>query len=1115
MPASEPHNPYRTSSPKAEASSDRGRKPAVAESGTGRQGRKRGKHAVQKETHTAREADSTVASEQGGSPAPAGVEHAASVASSRPIPGRNDFHASAVFDALNPAEKVADPEVSSQAGTWAEPIPFSKGSPTDLIDAISVDGSPSNGVPIIERGGFSTKTPPSSPSTRQSRPVSYSAGISPQQPHQALLERSSRIPRQSFGASSPPPPHLPQAHFYGLPEIDLGLRNRLRETQDDCAANFLSFTKIPSPIGRRQKRRPDILMLGFEDRLDVVAVEKDKLSAIGALSGVGGTVVDAKVLTWESGVDPFLEIRPLVSLIVHGPRRHAHTSQAKSDSASENDQKPPGLNAGGQSHGRANESIEFQTTVEIYSLATLEHVTTLMWSHLTPGLPNIRGLPMSAPQPVGNLKLDAKGNFLTVSSGTSGEVFVFMADNNSSAKFRCVGKFWTSIQTLNDRRYSESSSSTDADASPADANRGVNSSQPPIMSLSSRWLATVPPGSVSCQPLSITVAQSSIVTIVPGLESRNAPPRPPVSCALESPDAETLLNRVARGVAQEVVRGARWLGGQGLQTWNNYWNRDQHINAHSSAHNRNLSHGDQNLPAAFFPPTHAPESRPTSAEPQVVSIIDLQVLVAQSYASSSETVAPLATFQPPNGVSFLSFAPDGLAIVSSTKKGDIQYVWDLKQINHLRAGVLSTISDSEASARSGKVTQLSRFARLTPSSIIDIEWKFPSGDRFAVITKNGTIHMFDMPLSAYQWPPIRRHTRVETSSAPASPAVKAQSDETSVVGGVFGSAMKFAGKTQPILANLRGRALTVGMSNAVGNGNNSIGFASATSIRGSKAVAAGLSRSVGAAAGTVNSLRHAGDNRLHLDSLARHPARSRVCWSQHREQPALLVIDDQYIKSFSVSKRRGSSKPRRQPFSVIDASPIVKVALPALEQLSAVKGPSRRVSHHEIGGGEEPIAGYWMWEVPSRTVQTPRIVHPLSYAEIETNAPYQPFHSDRRVNLFVYNDASTEDIMIDAHEPWVFGNDISTTRLDIRAPVHSDEEEQKVGESVLYRHTSMTSGEPTGNDHSMANQIVVTTRRRKNKTPHQSMLAPGAKLDEEDGFFEDDCDVLDFAEDRV
>ena len=1112
MPASESHLNHRDLSLKTEAQY-RGRNTSVAEIGTERQSRRRGKNAVQKETNTTKEADPTVASELGGSPSPARVDNAARTAA-RPIYNGNELAPSAVLEALNSAQKVSEPDDSNFTGAWAQSVPFSKSLSGDLLEGMDVSVSPPNVSTAMERGGFSNKTPPASPSMRQSRPVSSNAAIPPPQARQLLSRRSSRVLQQPFGASSPPPPHLPQPHFYGVPDIDLGLGGRLREATSDGPMPFVSFTELENARPRREKSRSDIVLLATEDRLDVLKLEKGKLAALGALAGLGGSVVDAKILTWECGVDPFHHLRPLVSLVVHGPRRLRHPSDPGSALAPDQDSTDSIANAG-VLPARANESTDFQTSVEIYSLATQEHVATLLWCQSTPGLPNIRGLPVSVPPAVGNLKLDARGNFLAVSSGTNGEVFIFAPDNNNSARFRCIAKLWTSVQTLHDRRYSNSSSSTDADTSPADLNRAGKFPQLPIMSLSSRWLAIVPPAPTSGQCLPVTVSQSSIPTNVPGLESRNPPPQPAVSCALESPDAESLLNRVARGVAQEVVRSARWIGGQGLQTWNNYWNKDQQVNSQSAAHNRNIYQVDPHLPAGGFPPTHAPETRPSSADPQLVSIIDLQVLARESYASASDTITPLATFQPPNGVGFLSFSPDGLAIVSATQKGDIQYVWDLKQIRQLRASTLQTNPDSETSVRTSKVTQIARFARITPSTIVDIEWKHPSGDRFAVITKNGTIHIFDLPLSSFQWPPIRRSPRLEPASAPASPAVGAQPDEATLVGGVIASAIKLAGKTQPMLANLRGRTPSIGMSSALGSGTSSIGFASATSIRGSKAVAAGLSRSVGAATGTVNSLRHAGDNRLHLNNLARNPARSHVCWSHHREESTLLVIDGQGIKSFRVSRRRSSSKPRRQALSAIDPNPRLNLPLSASEQLSTRGATSKLVGHHDSIEGEATVTGYWALRRPSRSLEPPRIVHPLACAEIETNAPYQPFHSDRRVNLFVYNGGAAELGAIDALAPWVFGNDIATTRVDIHPAACSDEEEQKIGGSVLYRHTSLTSGERIGSEEGVADQIVVTTRRRKNKTPHQSVLAAGMKAEADDGFFEDDCDVLDFAEDRV
>jgi WD40 repeat protein len=1175
MPTPEPPFNHRYSPPFSIASY-RGRDTTVAETGTTRQSRKKGKHAAQKETNPAREPDSDAIGEQEGYPPFSRVENANTRPSKVSTPS-DDLTHTPILGALRNAETMPDLDNSALTATWAQSIPFAKPTFTNQPHGSNASGSPpKNTNAAVERGGFSGRSPPSSPPTHNSRPASSGFGISPPQVRQPQSNRSLSV-QPPFSASSPPRPHLPQAHFYGAPNLDLGLGARLRDPDQDQGVSCLSFTRIPAAVGsKRQKYSPDSFLMAAEDKLDIVTLEKSKLSALGALEGVGGTIIDAKVLTWQSRNDPFHHLRPLVSLVVHGPARIRQPPQDVPDLVPDREVNPTDNAGPGVKSGSSKESTDFQTTVEIYSLATQNHLSTLMWSQPTRGLPNFRGRVMSVPPPVGSLKLDAGGNFLTVSSGTSGEIFVFTVDEHSTARFRCLGKIWTTAQTLQDRRYSESGSSTDTDTSPADVNRGAKLGQFPIISLSSRWLAVVPPEPVSCQALPLTVAPDTISSIVPGLESRNAPPQPPVSCAIESPDAESLINRVARGVAQEVVRGARWLGGQGYQSWNSYWNKDQTSGTQAPSPNRNVYPAEPYVPAGFFPPTHAPEVRPTSAEPQLVSVIDLEMLARESHPSTSERVMPLATFQPPNGVSFLSFSPDGLSVLSATRKGDVQYVWDLKQIRHLRAGILLANPETETTTRSGKVSQVARFARLTPSCIVDIEWKDPSGDQLAIITKNGTIHVFDVPLQSLQWPPIRRPTRqTEPYSAPASPAVTAQADEPTVIGGVLSSAIKLAGKTQPMLANLRGRAPSLGMINAGGGGNNGMAFASATGARGSKAVAAGLSKSVGAATGAVSSLRHAGDNRLHLVSLAKNPARSRVSWSQNPHQSIFLVLDGQSIKSYRVSRNRSTSKPRRQALSVIDVNPRLNLSLPASEQLSknsAMVGTaiSRPSAPNECRGGENALGGYWNLPPSARNIQSPGIVHPLSCAEIETNAPYQPFHSDRRVSLSVYH--GHRALGHSHHKPWVFGNDVATTRLDIRAPRNSEDDQEHNGPetahdrvmhrqgdgvagSTLYRHTSMTSGglesstlrartpgDGGGDDdvHGLADQIVVTTRRRKNLNPaagakgkggagYQSTIVGGSGAGPravatavdggaggaEDGFFEDDCDVLDFAEDRV
>src|SRR5207247_9069093 len=114
----------------------------------------------------------------------------------------------------------------------------------------------------------------------------------------------------------------------------------------------------------------------------------------------------------------------------------------------------------------------------------------------------------------------------------------------------------------------------------------------------------------------------------------------------------------------------------------------------------------------------------------------------------------------PNGCSFLSFAQNGLMIVTASKKGDVQHVWDLMQMRHCRARAFisddSTSSGIVSNPPSLHVRQVARYARLTTSSIVDVIWTVPTGEQLAIVTKKGTVHVYDMPRDAFLWPPLRR-----------------------------------------------------------------------------------------------------------------------------------------------------------------------------------------------------------------------------------------------------------------------------------------------------------------------------------------------------------------------
>lgn len=1029
-----------------------------------------------------------------------------------------------VLDPLGNFDFESDLDPNHRTNTWTKSIPYGVSPPIDLPDPNSSSNSPLVAPQLAEQGGFNGTSPPLSPSQRHARPVSHGGQIS------TLRQRSSEKNFRHHQGNKPfaktPLPHLPQAHFYGAPDINLGLGDWPNVHNNDDAEQFKSFDRIPTTDGSGQVDTMPCLLIGSSGRLDVLAVEADKLRMICRLQKIRGDVLGAKILPLECVPTSYSSTSPLIVVLTHGPRVDNDEEQRESSSGSDDSEAMfDKKQTPAPSHHTS--LPDFQTRVDVFSIATKERVDTLFVSRPTPSLPGIRGYSPSPPPPVGELSICCSGKFIALASATSGEVFVY---NASEIGFRCLAKLWTTTQSRDFRKYSSSSGSADSDASPADQSRGQQTYPLPLLSLNGRWLAIVPPSSPSRPSINGVLPPSVLGRRVLGLDRLNAPSKPPATCIIESPDAESILNRVARGVAKEVVKGAKWLGEQGMQTWHNYWNRDASP-PQSSAINSRFPPAHETM-YNIFPPTHAPEARSPTNEPDVVSIFDMLHLERLGAGKAVDIIPTVATFQPPGGCSFLSFAPTGLTIMTATRKGDIQYIWDLMQISHVRAASLVSTNpasvDGDMTNSTLKVRQIAKYARLSSSSIVDVLWTDPLGDRFALLTRNGTIHIFDLPQSAFQWPPPRKVSRAPPQSPGLSPARASDFDATS---GVLASAMKFAGKTQPILANLRGRAPSIGATFS-GVGGSGMGFASATGVRGGKAVAAGLSKSVGAASDTVTHLRHAGDNRVHLNGLAKDPRPNQIAWIKLRGELAVGALDGGVLRTFKLKRREiGGKQSVKIKVSVIDARSATERAIPSLEQLFRSSEPETdfRRSRSKM----------------NKQTSILHATHPLSRAELETNAPYQPFHSDRRVTLFVYKANGNAEVDLiggsftsspsrfssevssqqtaNKTSQWVFGNEISTTKLTLRVFVEDDnghgDSQAETGQlsagqsSTIIRQTQATQN--TSNPEDPIEQIVITTRRKKNKVPLGDRPGLNGDLLEDDGFFEDDCEVLDWAGDRV
>ena len=1008
---------------------------------------------------------------------------------------------SPVLDALG---ALAD-DSTSRTGTWAKSIPFAKSPPIEPSDFPS--GS-SLGILNTEGTSHPSSASPTSPPRTAARPLSFGNGY----PVANLSRRQSVDRQKSLPMGSPfyhhqiPPPHLPQAHFYGAPDIGLPF---LSGPVSDGGYSFCSFDVLPSSPLKMSAMGGNVLLVGCDGALDVLSIENGKTRLIAKIAGLNGRVVDAAILSSTSDADPFAPSKPHVAVILHGPvpapSPGAPDEGSRRASLADLDinEAVPRRRSVDRRH-RKEEKTYYQTRVEVYSLRTGQHFGTLFTSTPVPHVEIIPGFSMSAPSPIGNLKLHASDEgYVVLTSGESGEVFVYgpsSCPDDAETAYRCMGKTWTVTHSTESRRYSASSSSTDTDGSRSDSPHSAADSDKAVVSLRGRWLAIVPPSSTYKPSIRGTVSPSMTQGHnVLGLETLTPPSRPPVTCTLDCGERESLLNRVARGVTQELFKGARWMGDQGLHAWNNYWGKEPPTPPPGSSSSRRSAHMDGYSGA--FPPTHAQDTQTVSpGEPEFVSIIDLKHL-EDAEDSRSVLVEPSATFEAPSGCSFLSFSPNGLMLLTASKKGDVQHVWDLMQMRYCRAGTLVT---DEPVPPMPSVRQLAWYARLTTSTIVDVVWKVPEADRLAIITRKGTVHVYDMPPSAFQWPPFRR-------VAPPSPAgigdlpgysSIAISDER---GGPANNALSAAiklvgGKTQPILAAVRGR--TVSGSSAMTGKN---GFAMPTAAGSGKVVAAGLSKSVGAATGTVNTIRQAGGNRLHLSGLSRSPAPSRVSWVTHKGHPFLGVVDSGFFRMYAVGRVSVPGRKNRQLQSVIGKKEM-EFRLPPTLQNTCGPMPVGMFDPESTSDVQASFA------LPSYNYQLPSAARlkcqPLSQAEIETNAPYQPFHTDQRVNLHVFSTTDEDD---PGSSEWVFGDDIPMSRLHVR-PLSDGDDDGDESEGIG-RHDPGGGGERMENLISLGNstdngeEVVITTRRKK--------PSPAVKDEIDDGFFEDDCEVLDFARDRV
>lgn len=588
---------------------------------------------------------------------------------------------------------------------------------------------------------------------------------------------------------------------------------------------------------------------------------------------------------------------------------------------------------------------------------------------------------------------------------------------------------------------------------------------------------------------------------------------------VETPGGESMMKQIVQIGTQKFIEAGNHLTDWGIQAWNAYRNKPS--TTHQSNADQYQAHSNvrPNM-GQQFPPTHGMQTPAPliSKDPGLISILDLESLALHS-SSTASAPHPLATFKVPHGCSFISFAPSGLALFTASSKGDVQSVWDLMRIQYAKSSFLKAGAQSSG-IQGPHVRQIAQFSRMTIARIVDVVWTSPHGERAAMVTEPGTVHILDLPASAFIWPPPRRRAAFrkpdEGTGEVASPPLTATGLASSAVSSLWTAA-------QPLVS--RQRRSSVGISAKA---------VTAQAGHGTQALAAGISRSVGAATGKMNEMRKSGHTKLHLPSSTTVPSRACVLLLKGNRNDSVMTVAGGIVRFYSINNRRADRPVDKQ--KAARGARYAEFRIPNLPDFKFAPEITRDLS--QVGDLEltERDIEESRWKTghsPSPAPQLHGTESSIPQAEIESNAPYQPFHTDRRVGLHVYSHEETslpspsvsallsqpglEDEVKSSPVtkftgPWAFGRPINATKLDVGPPHNPDDDFDVSADHRAFPSSAIERVLRVTDSTEEMEQILISTRRRKGVA--RSGPENYGNVDEE-GFFEDDCEVLDFASQRV
>ena len=169
--------------------------------------------------------------------------------------------ASQVAD-LSISQKVSDEHTPPREQFIPPPSSYGRSPPTDVLPGFVHAGTPPTHPGYLDRGGFSTRSPPNSPPQVKVRPVSF--GGRPPSVYGGTRASPALYPYQASAYGSPPnlPPHLPQQHFYHAQDLHLSVSPAPAQRQ---SPSLIKRSALAAPARSEDK----VILLGFDGELDV------------------------------------------------------------------------------------------------------------------------------------------------------------------------------------------------------------------------------------------------------------------------------------------------------------------------------------------------------------------------------------------------------------------------------------------------------------------------------------------------------------------------------------------------------------------------------------------------------------------------------------------------------------------------------------------------------------------------------------------------------------------------------------------------------------------------------------------------------------------------------